>query len=38
MTIHVTIPGVLEVIGGAVAAGVVAAVLYGAFVLWRWGK
>lgn len=38
MTIHVTVGGVLEVIGGATVVVAVYWLLYALWVLWRWGK
>lgn len=38
MTVHITGTGVLAVIGGAVVFLAVLYILYGLWVLWRWGK
>lgn len=38
MTIHITWPGVLAVVGGAALTWFVLRLLYGLWVLWRWGK
>lgn len=38
MTIHVTVRGILEVIGGATVAVAATWFLYAVWMLWRWDK
>ena len=38
MIIHVTVGGVLEVIGGATVVVIIYRLLCAAWMLWRWGK
>jgi hypothetical protein len=38
MTVHITLAGVLEVIGAAAVTAFLIFLVYGLYVIWRWGK